>query len=131
MKQGFNPVGRRTVTRVVLAGLVGLALAGCGSDDANDDGSGRDDQGVKGLRSVYDRLAGGMSQETVIAMVGQEPQARFRVKTNGTDFIILEWSDYSGEDVENLKVQFTPNGLTFSANYILQGKRVENLTRSF
>ncbi len=40
MKQGFHPVGRRTVARVVLAGLVGLALAGCGSDDANDDGSG-------------------------------------------------------------------------------------------
>ena len=131
MKQGFHPVGRRTVARVVLAGLVGLALAGCGSDDANDDGSGADDKRALGLRSVYDRLTAGMNQDQVIGMVGQQPQARYRVTRSGTDYLILEWSDYSGGDVENLKVEFSPTGLTYYANYILQGPRVENLNRFF
>lgn len=131
MKQGFNAVGRRTVGRVALAGLLGLALAGCGSDDANDDGSGREAQGVTGLRAAYDRIGGGMNQDQVNAIVGQQPQARYRVTTNNTDFLVLEWSNYSGGDSENVQVYLRPNGLTYSAKYVLQGSRVVNDSKYF
>lgn len=131
MKQGFHPVGRRTVARVVLAGLVGLALAGCGSDDANDDGSGRDDQGVAGLRAGYDRIGGGMNQDQVIAVVGQQPQSRYRVTSNSVDYLVLEWSNYSNASSENLQVYMRPNGLIYFAQYVLQGSRVVNDTKYF
>lgn len=131
MKQGFNAVGRRAVGRVALAGLLGLALVGCGSDDANDDGSGREAQGVAGLRAAYDRIGGGMNQDQVIAIVGQPPQARYRVTTNSTDYLVLDWSNYSGADSENVQVYMRPNGLTYSAQYVLQGSRVVNDIKYF
>lgn len=131
MKQGFKPMGRRTMTRVALAGLLGVALAGCGSDDANDDGSGGERLGVGGLRASYDQIGGGMNQDQVIAIVGVQPQARYRVTNNNTDYMVLDWSNYSGANSENLQVYLRPNGLTYSAKYVLQGGRVVNDLKYF
>lgn len=131
MKQGLNAMGRRTVARMAMAGFLGLALVACGSDDANDDGSGGESQGVAGLRAAYDRIGGGMNQDQLIAIVGQQPQARYRVTTNSTDYLVLDWSNYSGSNVENLQVYLRPNGLTYSAKYVLQGDRVVNDIKYF
>ena len=129
MKQGFNPMGRRAVARVALAGLLGLTLVGCGSDDSNDDDSTRDEHGIYGLRDSYEAVQSGMSQEQVIDIVGAQPHARYRTSDGGYHYLVLEWSDYSGGVSENLQVRFTPTGLTNRAVYTLQGKQVDRLEK--
>lgn len=141
MKQGLNAMGRRTVARMAMAGFLGLALVACGSDDANDDGSGRDAQGAQNLRYTYDRVVGGMSREQVVSLVGVAPHGEFsrpRYDSNGrvTSYVsAIVWSDYSGEKVESLTVWFGGSiGATtgaIRAEWTQEGASVQRLEKDF
>ncbi len=134
MKQGFHRVGRRTMSRVALAGMLGLglALAGCGGNDDEDETK-ADKQGVRNLRHAFDHLAGGMRLENVTGLVGQSPQSQsqFSPSGNSTLYTVAEWSDYSYGAQENLIVWFLPSGAIAYTQYVLQGSQVESLERYF
>lgn len=133
MKQGFHRVGRRTMGRVALAGMlgVGLALAGCGGNE-DEDQTKADKRGVTTLRFAYDHLTAGMHSGDVVSLVGQHPQQQYWVKIDArTSLLENGWSDYSFGGQENLRVRFTVDGLIAYAQYIQQGDQVVNIQQLF
>lgn len=134
MKQGFHRVGRRTMSRVALAGMLGLGLvlAGCGGNDDEDETK-ADKKGISTLRAAYDSLVVGMRSENVVGLVGQAPQQQYSYRRDATGTLntVNVWSDYSYGAQENLYVEFWPDGRIYWAQYVLQGDQVTTLQRNF
>ena len=133
MKQGFHRVGRCTMSRVALAGMLGLGLvlAGCGGNDDEDETK-ADRRGISTLRYAYDHLAAGMRSADVVGLVGQHPQTQYWVKIDSrTSLLENGWSDYSYGGQENLRVRFTTDGVIVYAQYVLQGDQVVNIEHGF
>ena len=132
MKQGFHRVGRRTMSRVALAGMlgVGLTLAGCGGNEDEDETK-ADGRGAPTLRPAYDRLVPGMTSAEIVGLIGQQPQTQFSQTKGGDLYTVNNWSDYSYGGQENLAVWLGPDGRLAYAQYVLQGDQVTTLKQCY